>query len=101
VRVWEINHVSPPTEGNYHFKVRNAQDLEREITVEITDDLVVQVTMRSRGRILLYSSFWIYCAERHLAIYLWENDDYPPKDKLSVTLLDPDDCDLALRWETT
>ena len=101
VRLWEIDRTPAPVSGDYPFVVRNPQNIEREIKVEITEDLVVQVTMRSRGRILLYSTFWISCAERHLAIYLWENDDYPPGDKLSVTLLDPDDCDLALRLETT
>ena len=45
--------------------------------------------------------FWIYAAERHLANYLWEQDNYPPGDKLRVEDLDPEDCILALRWETT
>jgi hypothetical protein len=101
LRLWEIDRTPPPLNGAYRFLVRNPQKSEREITVAITDELVMQATMHSRGRILLYSSFWIFCAERHLAIYLWENDDYPPEDRLNMNLLDPDDCDLALRWETT
>ena len=101
LRLWEIDRTPPPVNGAYPFLVRNPRNSEREITVEISDDLIVQAEMRSRGRILLYSSFWIFCAERHLAIYLWENDDYPPGDRLKVKLLDPDDCDLTLRWETT
>ena len=91
----------PPADGNYAFNVRDPQSRERVVAVEIADDAVVQIELRTRLRILLSSSFWTCCAERHLADYLWENDDYPPGDKLSVTLLDPDDCDLALRWETT
>jgi hypothetical protein len=100
-RWWEIDRTPPPLNGNYRFLVRDPRSCERELTVEITAELFGQVTMRTRGRILFYSSFWIYCAERHLAIYLWEHDDYPPQDKLRVELLDPVDCDLALRWETT
>ena len=48
-----------------------------------------------------HNSFWIYCAERRLAIYLWENNDYPTGDRLTIKTLDPDDCELTLRWETT
>ena len=101
LRLWEIDSTQPLSNGDYAFLVRNPQNSEREITVELADDLFVLITMQTRGRILLHSSFWIYCAERHLATYLWENDDYPPGDMLKVRLLDPYDCDLALRWETT
>ena len=101
LRVWEIDRVPPPLAGNYHFMVRNPQSLAREITVKIADDLVVQIELQTRRRILLCSSFWIYCAERHLATYLWENDAYPLGDRLCVSRLDPEDFALAIRWQTT
>jgi len=30
---------------------------------------------------------------------LWENDDYPPDEKLEVNDLTLDDIDLARRWD--
>jgi hypothetical protein len=101
LRLWEIDRVPPPMAGNYHFLVRNPQSLEREIIVEIAADAVVQIGRQTRGRILPCSSFWICCAERHLATYLWENDDYPLGDGLWVKELDPEDCMTAIRWQTT
>lgn len=74
--------------------------IERKITVEIADPLFVQIAIRTRGRILPGNSYWICCAERHLATYLWENNDYPPGDQLRVKQLDPDDIIIAIRWGT-
>lgn len=88
----------PPQAGSYQFIVRNPQSLEREITVEIADDLVVQIELRTRGRVMPGSTYWICCAERHLANYLWESDDYPPGDRLCVSQLDPEDVMSAIRW---
>jgi len=99
-RLWEVNRVPPPSDGNYSFKVRNPQSLERVVAVEIADDVVVQVELRTSLRILRSSSFWICCAERHLAIYLWRKDDYPPDDRLWVKQLDPEDLMTAIRWRT-
>jgi hypothetical protein len=98
VRLWEIDREPLAPVGNYHFMVRSPESLEREIAVAITDDLVVQIELHSRRRILPGSSFWICCAERHLAIYLWENDGYPTGDRLLVNQLDPEDLMMALRW---
>ncbi len=84
--------------GSYHFIVRDSQSLEREITVELADDVVVQVEVSTRGRIRQGNTFWICCAERHLANHVWENDDCPRDDKLRVNRLDPDDLITAIRW---
>ncbi|MDX6447305.1 MAG: hypothetical protein QOH71_4379 [Blastocatellia bacterium] len=101
LRSWEIERVKPPENGEYSFMVRSPLGTGREIGVGVTSEVVVEIANRTRGRILLFSTFWIYCSERHLAIYLWEKNDYPPGDKLLVKELDPEDCLLALRWETT
>jgi hypothetical protein len=100
LRLWEIDRMPPPKAGSYHFMVRNPPSLEREIIVEIADDLVVQIELKTRRRILPGSSYWICCAERHLATYLWENDDYPLGDRLCVNQLDPEDVMSAIRWKT-
>ena len=103
VRLWEVNIDAPPDSGEYSFVVRNPDGLERvrEVVVEIADGAVAQIEKTTHGRITLGSTFWIYCAELHLADYLWEHDDYPPTGRLSVDHLSPADVALAIRWETT
>ncbi len=98
LRPWEIDGVPAPTPGTYHFRVRNPQNVERDIIVEVADAIVARVAIQTGGRILLQSSFWICCAERHLANYVWEIGDYPVNNKLRVEQLDPEDIMSALRW---
>lgn len=86
--------------GQEHcFVVLDPDDYELEITVEISDRAVIEVVSRSRGGLTLESTYWIACAERHLANYLWEHDDYPPDGRLTVDYLTPEDVDLARRWK--
>ena len=58
---------------------------------DITDASVAEIISRSRGRLTISSSYWLSCAERHLATYLWEQEDYPPDAKITVDYLTPDD----------
>jgi hypothetical protein len=99
LRLWEIEGTPPPIAGAYPFLVRNPQSVERPIAVEIIDAVVVQIELSTWGRIRQGSSFWICCAERHLAIYVWEHDNYPEGDKLRVNRLDPDDLMTSIRWQ--
>lgn len=103
LRSWEIDRVPPPITGKYLFLVGNPDGLERprEITVEIDDDAVARIERHSRNRIIPGSSFWIYCAERHLTTYLWEHDECPPNGRLRVEQLTAEDFDLSIRWKTT
>lgn len=103
VRGWEFTKTPPPSEGGYRFLVTNENLLSssREIVVEVSRTAVAQIKISTRDRITRSSSFWIYCAERHLAAYLWENDTYPPAYKLEIDQLTPEDFAQALRWETT
>ena len=98
-RRWEIDQVPPPAGSNYHFLVRNPQNFERQVTVEIAEELVLQIELRTGQRILVSNSFWICCAERHLATCLWENDAYPAADRLCISQLDPEDLMSAIRWK--
>lgn len=84
--------------GEYDFLVSDPHGYELEITVEVDRSALTEVALRSRSRISSKSSYWVCCAERHLATYLWENDDYPPDEKLKVTQLSLDDLNLAVRW---
>lgn len=99
VRVSELDGSSTPSAGSYAFLVRDPHGYELEITVEIDPAVAVEVFKRGQGRISAVSSYWICCAERHLADYLMEQDDYPPDATLKVDQLSPDDLDLARRWE--
>lgn len=101
LRWWEINRESLPLAGRYNFMVRNPPNPEREITVEIADELAVEIELETTGRVLPGSTYWICCAERHLATYLWESDDYPLGDRLCVSQLNPEDVMSAIRWGTS
>jgi hypothetical protein len=98
-RRWEIEGTSDPDRGEYEFSVRDPDGSERLICVEISHELVTQIELHTHLRIRLSSSFWIYCAERHLAAYLSEHDENPPDGKLRVGTLTPDDWNLSIRWE--
>ena len=103
VRRWEVENTTPPVNGVYRFFVHH-EDHEgqpREIVVAVTALCIAQIERTSNRRVTFPSSFWIYCAERHLAAYLWENAAYPPDNALKVDSLTPEDFALALRWGTT
>ena len=100
VRASELDGAKPSIAGKYEFVVRDAHGDQLEITVEIDGKVVIEITLRSRGRISNKSSYWICCAERHLAEYVWENDACPPDERLRVEWLTPRDINLAIRWKT-
>ena len=101
VRPGESDGPMPAPEGRYVFMVSDPEGSELEITVSIDQQAVNEITLRSRGRISSESSYWICCAERHLAEYLWENDNYPTDGKLRVEQLTLEDLNLGTRWGTT
>ena len=84
----------------HQFLVRDPDGFELEVTVEISAALAEALAWRSRGRLSVDSSYWLSCAERHLADYLWENEDYPPDGKVTVDEPILDDLNLARRWGT-
>lgn len=97
-RSWEIIQIPAPTNGPYSFLVQREQDLQREILVTIAEELFNDICLRTRGKISTSCSFWICCAERHLANYLWEKEEYPEGGRLTVDRLDPDDVMSAVNW---
>jgi hypothetical protein len=101
VRADEIDGRTPLGSGKHAFVVRDEHGHQLEITVEIDEKIFVQITLRSRGRITNQSIYWVCCAERHLADYLWENNRCPPHERLRVECLTPRDINLAIRWKTT
>ena len=101
VRANELDEARSWPLGQFEFVVRDAHGDQLEITVEIDGTVVIEITLRSRGRISSQSSYWICCAERHLADYVWENDHCPPDERLRVEWLTLRDINLAIRWGTT
>lgn len=99
VRPWETDGSQPPTGGSFHFLVRDPQGVECEVVVEIANELSVETAFSTRGRVQVSSSFWICCAERHLADYVWDHETFPDGYELLVETLDPEEVILATRWE--
>lgn len=100
VRATDIGRANPSA-YEYVFVVRDPHDYELEIIVGIDQAAINEVLLASSGRIRSASSYWVAYAERHLADYLGEHDDYPPDATLRVELLTPRDLNLVHRWETT
>jgi hypothetical protein len=99
VRAGDLGGDGAADARQHSFLVRDRDGYELDIAVEFDPTVVLEAITRSEGRISGDSSYWICCAERHLADYLWEEDDYPPAATLKVAQLSPDDLDLARRWE--
>jgi len=98
IRLSDIDKSISAVGTTHQFLVRDPHGYELQIAVEIAPDAVDQIAASSRGRISNESSYWICLAERHLATYLWENDDYPPGAALRIDQSTIDDLDLARRW---
>ena len=97
VRPWEAKG-GMPASGAFRFRVQDPDGLEREISVAITTQLQSETRFRTRGRIETSSRFWICCAERRLANYLMEHDEFPPANEMILETLDREDVLLAIRW---
>ena len=97
VRPWEATGHAPAA-GAFGFRVQDPEGMEREITIEISDSILTETALRTRGRIETSSQFWICCAERRLANYLMEHDEFPPMNKITIDTLDREDVLLAIRW---
>ena len=99
IRECEIDKTVSAAGPTHQFLVRDPHGYEIQITVQLMRSVIEEVLRRCRGRLTMESSYWINLAERHLADYLSEKDDYPPDAKLNVNQLTPDDIDLAHRWD--
>ncbi len=97
VRVAEIDPSVTDSPSECHFLVQHEDEAEREIRVSFGEELIASLRIRRR-KPTETSLFWLVCAESSLATYLWEKNDYPPDDQLSVKELSPDQLMLALHW---
>jgi len=99
VRLCDLDPAFSMEGPEHYFVVRGPHGDELDIAVDIAPPAVAEVIHRSRGRISLASSYWINCAERHLAEYLWEHEACPPHRRLTINDLTIADIDLAQRWD--
>ena len=99
VRPWESGRSPAPSGGKCSFRVCDGGSHERDVAVEISSRVVLETALHTRGRIRQDNSFWVCCAERHLANYLMEHAAVPDGNSLLVESLDPDEVLLAIRWE--
>ena len=98
VRRSDLEGAVAPATGIHAFLVLDPSDHELEVSVEIEPGFRDEIVLKSRGLISGESSYWVCCAERHLATYVWENDACPPNAKLKVETMTADDVNLAYRW---
>lgn len=99
VRPWEIDGSLVPKDGKFSFLVRAPEGAECEVVVEIAHELIIKTAFSTRGRVQVSSSFWVCCAERHLADYVSDHETFPDGYELLVETLNPEEVILATRWE--
>lgn len=97
IRRCDVDEQSSRTGTEHCFVVRDPYGYQLDITVSFSESAIAEAVRRSCGELTLESTFWLTCAERRLADYLWENDDYPPDARIIIDRLTPDDIDLIRR----
>lgn len=95
-RVCEQEASTTDSANGCHFVVRGSNDEERRVTVAFAEARIWLVQGLQQSTVLpLNSSFWLRCAERHLATYLWEMNEVPPGGRLIVDKLSVEDQCMA------
>jgi len=98
IRLSDIDSSVVNTPRECKFLVQDERGVECEIKVNFSEDLITRIRLRRRGALSDKSVFWLVCAESGLARYLWEENNYPPEDRLTVNELSPDELMLAIHW---
>jgi hypothetical protein len=99
VRLSEVSPSEIDTPGECRFLVQREDGPERDVIVAFGETLTTLLQIRRRTPLAETSAFWLVCAELCLANYLWENDHYPPDERLMIDELPPDELMLALHWK--
>ena len=98
LRLCEVDVSETATRQDCRFLVQRDDDAERIIQVDFEPLLVTDLRIRRWLPLPDTSPFWIVCAESLLANYLWEQNDFPPADRLIIHELPPDELMLAVHW---
>lgn len=99
VRLSEVSPSVIDTPWECHFFVQREDEPERDVIVGFEKNLITLLQIRRRTPLAETSAFWLVCAELCLANYLWENDEYPPDQRMLISYLPPDELMLALHWK--
>jgi hypothetical protein len=86
------------TPQDCRFLVQRDEGIERLIQVHFDASLVIELRTRRSLPLPDTSPFWLVCAESLLANYLWEQNDFPPDERLIINDLPPDEFMLAVHW---
>ena len=98
IRLSDLDPSVTNSPGDCRFLVRGEPDVEREVKVNLSEEVIADIKLRRRGTLSDESIFWLVCAESCLALYLWEKNDYPLNGRLTVNELSPDELMLAIHW---
>jgi CheY-like chemotaxis protein len=97
VRQPQSSGSEPVAANERYFVVKNPRGWEREVAVEISDEIVAYAERMTRRELPPESSFWTHRAERALATYLWNEGRFPDQ-RLMLSDLTPEELDIAVRW---
>ena len=99
-RLCELDESFTDSPDECHFRITNPKGLQREIIIGFDPKLVAEIqSRRRRGRLVSASKYWPVIAEKFLADYVWQKNDFPPTDKLTIDQLDGDDLLLGAHWK--
>jgi hypothetical protein len=98
VRPWESHAKPAPVNGWFCFRVSDWRGNERDVIVDVSRQLLIKTELRTCGRVQVSSQFWTCCAERQLANYVTEHDEFPDGNQLIVETLEVDEVLLVTRW---
>jgi DNA-binding response OmpR family regulator len=98
VRQPQSSDSEPVAVSERHFIVKNPRGWEREVVVEIPDEIVAYAQRMTRRALPAENSFWTHRAERALATYLWNEGRFPDQ-RLVIGDLTRDELDVAARWQ--
>ena len=95
-RVCETEDSTTDSASGCHFVVRGPKDEERLVIVAFGEPAIGLVqSLQESSPLPLLSPFWLHFAEIHLALYLWEKNEYPPDGQLMIERLSEEDLRLA------
>ena len=82
-----------------HFIVGIASAGIRSVRVKFTEAAIAMAQRQGSAPLSLTNSFWLHCAERHLAKYVWEHNECPPDGLLTIDSLSPKDLPSVSHWD--
>jgi|SRR5205085_11884788 len=98
IRACELASAPDNVQGVHRFIVCDQFECAREVVVEFAPAARVQLERGSRYRLTPACSFWLECAERALAAYLWTQDACPPDARLVLQKVCLNELELARCW---